>query len=178
MGGVTVEYVELLELKSPEIVWELGAETDSGGAGKWRGGVGYFDRIQPRHTRIVGVPKGLGFTVPPPGVSGAKPGCLARHWIEKHVNRQFVKELPGIGLFEMEPDEDKISYTNGGGGYGDPLERDPEAVKDDVRDGFVSIKAAGEQYGVVLNTEPELYEVDDDATGKLRAQMKQEKKGG
>ena len=178
MGGVTVEYVELLELKSPEIVWELGAETDSGGAGKWRGGVGYFDRIQPRHTRIVGVPKGLGFTVPPPGVADGKPGCLAKHWTEKHVNRQKVKEFAGIGLFEMEPDEDKISWTNGGGGYGDPLERDPEAVKDDTRDGFVSIKAAREQYGVVLDTEPELYEVDYAATGKLRAQMNQEKRGG
>ena len=78
----------------------------------------------------------------------------------------------------MEPDEDRISYTNGGGGYGDPLERDPETAKDDVRDGFVTIKAAREQYGVVLNTEPELYEVDYDATEKLRVQMRHEKKGG
>ena len=65
MGNLSVEQVELLELKSPEIVWELGAEADSGGAGKWRGGVGFFDRIQPRHTRMSGVPKGLGFTTAP-----------------------------------------------------------------------------------------------------------------
>ena len=63
--------------------------------------------------------------------------------------------------------------TNGGGGCGDPLERDPERVKRDVRDGYVTIEGAARDYGVVVTgdpeDDPEDLVVDVEATERLRA---------
>jgi N-methylhydantoinase B len=60
--------------------------------------------------------------------------------------------------------------TGGGGGYGSPLERDPEMVLQDVINGYVSMRSAREDYGVVIK-EPEM-QVDQEATQKLRDEMK------
>jgi N-methylhydantoinase B len=65
-----------------------------------------------------------------------------------------------------------VSESCGGGGFGDPLERDPERVRYDVREEFVSLAKAREVYGVVIDTAPELYAVDRLATEKLRAELK------
>ena len=64
--------------------------------------------------------------------------------------------------------------TNGGGGWGDPLERDPERVKNDVRDEYVSIDGARQDYGVVGDPvrHPEQLRVDQDATNALRASLR------
>jgi len=56
----------------------------------------------------------------------------------------------------------------GGGGYGNPLERDPEMVEKDVLEGYVSIEAAKKDYGVVID--PKTMKVDTDATKRLRAE--------
>ena len=58
----------------------------------------------------------------------------------------------------------------GGGGYGDSLDRDPELIESDVADGYVSLKSAEEDYGVVIN--PDTIKVDRDATEKLRNSLK------
>ena len=68
----------------------------------------------------------------------------------------------------------------GGGGYGDPLERDPAAVREDVADGYVSIERARKDYGVVvLEVDAELaeYEVDADATVAERERIRSERRG-
>ena len=57
--------------------------------------------------------------------------------------------------------------SGGGGGYGSPLERPIETVRNDVRQGYVSVEAARELYGVVID--PETFEVDQAATARLRA---------
>ena len=66
--------------------------------------------------------------------------------------------------------------TNGGGGWGDPLERDPERVKNDVRDEYVSIAGAEQTYGVVVVgeplTDPEGLVIDQDATDRRREHMR------
>jgi N-methylhydantoinase B len=66
--------------------------------------------------------------------------------------------------------------NNGGGGYGDPLDRELEAVKRDVRDGYVTIAGAARDYGVVVSGDPDLdpenLVVDEGATADLRAQMR------
>ena len=59
----------------------------------------------------------------------------------------------------------------GGGGYGDPLERDPEAIISDVNQGKISLEHAKEAYGVILKTNP--LSVEKDATEKLRSEMKE-----
>jgi N-methylhydantoinase B len=59
--------------------------------------------------------------------------------------------------------------TAGGGGWGDPLERDPRLVASDVMNEYVSIEAARSQYGVVIK--PETFAVDEAATARLRADL-------
>jgi N-methylhydantoinase B len=69
-------------------------------------------------------------------------------------------------------DGDVVSFqTGGGGGYGSPLERDPEMVKADVINGYVSVKNAKKDYGVVFIRDE--VKVDEKATLKLRKEMKQ-----
>ena len=74
-------------------------------------------------------------------------------------------------------DSRAIVRTAGGGGWGNPLERDPEKVRMDVMEGFVSVEAARSEYGVVFkpNSDEHNYHVDAQATKKSRAEMK--KKG-
>jgi N-methylhydantoinase B len=65
-----------------------------------------------------------------------------------------------------------VIRTAGGGGWGNPLERDPEKVRMDVLEGFISLEAARNEYGVVLKpaSNPTFYEVDEEGTKKLRAE--------
>ena len=61
--------------------------------------------------------------------------------------------------------------TPGGGGWGDPFDRPVASVRDDVLDGFVSVEAARQDYGVVLD--PPTFDVDEEATRRLRQQRPQ-----
>ena len=70
------------------------------------------------------------------------------------------------GLTQLKPGDVVTMDAAGGGGYGDPLERDPELVESDVREGYVSVEAARDEYGVVID--PETLKVDLAATRELR----------
>ena len=175
MGNQTLDSVELTELSTPAIIWEAGIAKDSAGAGKWRGAPGLYHRIQPTHNTLNLVSPATGHTSPPRGLAGGMDGCLADHFTEMHATKKKMQQFYNVGNYEVEEDEDWVAYCNGGGGYGNALERNPEAVRDDARNGIISIQAAKDKYGVVLNTSPELYEVDYDATKKLRSQLSKEK---
>jgi N-methylhydantoinase B len=75
-------------------------------------------------------------------------------------------------VWHTPPDTQMRYVNNGGGGWGDPMARDPEAVKRDVRDGFVTIEGAARDYGVAITgdpeNDPEGLQVDADETAKLR----------
>ncbi len=75
-------------------------------------------------------------------------------------------------VWHTPPDTTMRYINNGGGGWGDPMSRDPEAVKRDVRDGFVTIEGAARDYGVVVvgdpERDPEGLTVDVEGTAKLR----------
>ena len=79
-------------------------------------------------------------------------------------------------VWELEPGSSMRFQTAGGGGWGDPLERDPERVKRDVRDEYVSIKGALRDYGVVITGEPKIHperlEIDQAATERHRAAIR------
>ena len=77
--------------------------------------------------------------------------------------------------FHFLPVGSAVEFTPaGGGGYGDPLERDPKRVLEDVLDDYVSIKGAREDYGVVIN--PETLEIDHEATKKLKGNIRNERR--
>ncbi|MFH1156408.1 MAG: hydantoinase B/oxoprolinase family protein [Pseudomonadota bacterium] len=142
--------VEILESDTPLLVEERGLVMDSGGPGKNRGGIGRQMIINsprrgeasPGRTTIA-VQAGR-FVYPPQGIFSGKPGSRARFL------KNDVPEDPS-GLTFCDPG-DRIAFVSaGGGGYGDPLEREPEAVVQDVRWGYVSIDSARQDYGVVID---------------------------
>ena len=177
MGNMGYEFIEILELAVPNIVWELFAVTDSGGPGKWRGGISVGERIQPCDHEMLLIVAATGYTNRPFGLFGGFPGSRDDHWIEDHDTHEFIRRLPNAGNAILKADQDWVAVTSGGGGFGNPIERDPESVRDDVRDGFVSFETARDIYKVVIDTEPELFEVDDEATQKLRRKALKENGG-
>lgn len=170
MGNMGYESIELVELASPVLVWETSAVTDSGGAGKYRGGVGLRQTIQPiDHELHLGY-CGVGHTAAPFGLFGGEAGGLADHWIADHATGEVVEALSAAGESEVRSTQEWIALTNGGGGSGSPLERDPDAVLDDVIDGFVSLSAARDIYHVEIQAIGATFRIDSEATQILRAQ--------
>ena len=96
---------------------------------------------------------------------GGQPGAKARF-----LRNEANADPSGLTFCE---NGDTISfYSAGGGGYGNPLERDPQAVAQDVRLGYVSLERARRDYGVVLD--PETLSVDHAATENLRRTQSEE----
>jgi N-methylhydantoinase B len=143
--------IEAMELESPVRYLRREFRQDSGGPGRFRGGVG-----QVLTYRILGQSPGLQHTSQksvslPQGVAGGMPGDGGRWVINEGEPRERRLEH-AIGDIEPLEEGDTVThYTPGGGGYGDPLTRAPEAVLSDVVAGFVSVSQAAEAYGVVID---------------------------
>ena len=157
--------VELQELHNPVIVERLELVQDSAGAGRFRGGCAMRKdiRVLADNTNFYNVGDRAKFQ--PYGLFGGKAGALGRTVLNPGETNE--RELSSKGTYRLRA-EDVISWrTAGAGGSSDPLERDPRAVLDDVLDGFISLAAAAESYGVVLTGSPP--RLDEKATARLRA---------
>ncbi len=168
MGGAWTTAVELWEKAHPHVI-ECGAKVvpDSEGAGEFCGSPAMRVVVKARENPTVAAGFGDGKVFPPKGVLGGQSGgpCLGFVLDEQG---QRIQELPLVGLFEIKAGHALEALTTGGGGYGNPLGRDPERVRDDVRKGWVSVEKARDTYGVVIDLEPELLAVDYEATRKVR----------
>jgi len=166
--------VEIFESDTPLIVEERSLVCDSGGPGKMRGGLGRKmvirvpdDESAPQAPTTIAVQAGR-FRYPPQGLFGAKAGAKAQFLINDQSG-----DPSGLTLCQS---GDVIQFHSaGGGGYGDPLERDPEAVAADVFNDCVSIKRAQEDYGVVVD--PVTLKVDLEETDKVRGSRKKKPVG-
>ncbi len=103
-------------------------------------------------------------------MKGGQPGRPSDVWKFKLDEGGHI-DLEKMSQEVIMPDEVLVSESCGGGGYGDPLERDPERVRKDAREGYVTVAKARDIYGVILDTEPEHYAVDYRATEILRSEM-------
>jgi N-methylhydantoinase B len=102
------------------------------------------------------------------GVDGGKAGLRNYAVVHSRQKGEFeVLKTTGIG---MDAGDSVTGIAGGGGGYGDPLERDVEAVQDDIIKGYISIRSAEKDYGVVID--PNSFKVDIEATRQLRTQMR------
>lgn len=148
--------MEALEIEAPVLYRRREFQTDTGGAGRFRGGVGQVLEYQ-----ILGEKPMLAHTSQksvslPQGVDGGLPG-YGGGWIVNRGSAQARVLEYAIGDVEPLKKGDIVThYTPGGGGYGDPRERAIEAVASDVRAGLVSIEMAQKLYGVVVD--PHTYE--------------------
>ena len=169
-GGGSGGSLELTESTFPLVIESYQLVQDSGGAGKHRGGLG--SRMQIRllspATLFAFIEKAK---APHWGIDGGKEGLRNYSIIKPKGKKEFeVLKTSGMQL----PEGCKVlAIAGGGGGYGDPVERDIEEVRQDVINGYVSVERAREDYGVVID--PKLFEVDDRATQKLRDNLRTQK---
>ena len=163
---------EILESTFPLFVEKVELLQDSGGAGKFRGGLGSAIQL-----RVLGPATFYAFIEkgksPHWGFEGGKNGLRNFALVQSRKEGEFeVWKTSGVHL----QFGDKVTITaGGGGGYGDPLERDLEKVRLDVVNGYVSLKGAAAEYGVVID--PESDKVDVSATRDLRAHLSTTGKG-
>jgi N-methylhydantoinase B len=163
---------EIFENEMPEVVIRhYGLREDSGGPGKYRGGTGIeieFETSSP-YTSITSRAMER-YVFGPPGRLGGHMGATGYTTLNPGSNRE--KDLGKIDVLEMEPGEVLRIGTQGGGGFGDPLERPAAKVAADVADGFVHADTARNAYGVVLGSDGS---VDEAATQVRRAAIRAER---
>jgi N-methylhydantoinase B/oxoprolinase/acetone carboxylase alpha subunit len=139
--------------------------TDSGGPGKWRGGLGLHREVTALEDTEVTVRAADRCSIPPPGIMGGKP-AKGGGWV---INRGGAGriDLPSKKTNQPLRAGDTLSmFVSGGGGFGDPMQRDPELVARDVQQGMVSAEAATRDYGLIID--PVSFKVDTGATARLR----------
>jgi N-methylhydantoinase B len=159
IAGVPVEVIETL---SPVVVRRRELRPDSGGAGTFRGGLGQImegDVPTEKPYQFAGLYERIDF--PPPPLAGGEPGEAGR------LRTNNRTPLRAKETTMLPPDTVVTIEIPGGAGYGSPLQRAPEVVLADVRDGYVSAQAARERYGVVIDATS--WAVDDAATRERRA---------
>jgi N-methylhydantoinase B len=169
-GDVRNAPIENIELKCPVIVEERVLRQDSGGAGKFRGGLGLDSKVRNLVEGRWNLLQTGRRHCPPWGLWEGKPGAVSDFLLR--LPEQSDWQSVDVALHPVPSNSGVIIRTAGGGGWGSPLERDPEKVRMDVLEGFVSLEAARNEYGVVLKpgSNPYFYEVDAKATKKLRGE--------
>ena len=171
-GNLWKATAEINESLFPHIQWCRDYRTDSGGAGQWRGlcGSHYQKEVlvdAKVYTYVVGM------KYPMPGIQGGKPGA-PNEMVIRYGSDDPYRVTHTADWVPMHAG-DRIKYDyGGGGGWGDPLARDPQSVLDDVLDEYVSVEGATRDYGVVLtgSLDDLTLAVDDAATEHRRAEMR------
>ena len=162
---------EAIEMNYPLRIRRYGLRLDSGGAGQYRGGLGAIKTFEAVDGDVVVSIRGERYFTPPWGLYGGHPAASAQAWIERRDGS--IEEIPSKRVFTLHQGECLHVETPGGGGYGDPLQRDPEAVHQDVLDRRLTVQSACEQYGVIL--EESTLAVNLPATQQRRASLRQQR---
>jgi N-methylhydantoinase B len=171
LGGGAAGDMELIEYQYPLLVHRYGFATDSANPGEWRGGCGLVHEVEALDHTMTAVVWGEGRTYPASSVAGG--GALDTDEkvgrVEILRNGGSVESVTRNCVLSLEAGERFVTRSAGGGAVGDPLLRDPERVRGDVIEGFVSVEGARREYGVVLNDDRT---VDESATAALRAGLR------
>jgi N-methylhydantoinase B len=159
--------VEIVEVESPVRVERYELLPNSGGAGKYRGALGQIRQVRCLADDAVLQIRSDKRRFPPYGLFGGQPGTPS--WNVLNPGDQQVV-LPTLTMSPVHRDDVLRHTMAGGGGWGDPLERDPALVRDDVWNEKVTIEHARDIYGVAID--PATLEVDLAETTRLRAVMR------
>ncbi|QOF69766.1 hydantoinase B/oxoprolinase family protein [Aminobacter sp. SR38] len=190
--GATPSNLETNEAYYPVLYLTRRELADSGGPGMRRGGVGAMHAYRPHQTdrsiALLSMAQGLQHPATM-GAAGGEPGlpsgfaimscdvpvAVSRGWAELADATDF--RLPDAAT-RLYPDQILVTSSQGGGGFGDPLERDPAAVAMDVLDGLVSVGNALRDFGVVLRLDGDQVEIDRDASEAARKARLKVRLGG
>ncbi len=159
-SGVKNTPVEITEAMSPLLVWRKEYRVDSGGAGYHRGGLGQVMEVESQDDAPFAISANYDrIYFPPRGRDGGRDGWAGR------LTLSSGGQLRGKGQQTIARGDRLVIEMPGGGGIGDPRQREPERVLEDVRIGMVSLVAAREEYGVVITPD---HAIDQAATAALR----------
>jgi N-methylhydantoinase B len=178
---VNESYLPLLYLRRAEL-------PDSGGPGRFRGGLGGLNVIAPHgadgDVRVLSFAQGLQHPAAA-GLAGGEPGRQSVFAITERGAALALGDGRAVGTdldlptrsSAVRSGDAHVAVSQGGGGYGDPLERDPNAVARDVRRGLVTPDRAVDDYGVVVDADAD-WVPDLAATELLRAERRRRRLGG
>lgn len=159
--------IEQAECEYPVFIDRYAFVPDSGGAGRFRGGLAIEREWTLLDDEADLIIRSDRRDHTPYGLNGGQNGAACMSWMYRRKDGgQKRQPLPAMVSTRMRRGDRLYHKIAGGGGFGDPLTRDPEKVVDDVKNGKVSTEAAREMYGVVL--EGPDYKVNDEATAELR----------
>ncbi len=171
-SGVAGVPAEIIESLSPVVLQRRQLRPDSGGSGKWRGGLGQLTEFTRRGKGKWSVSSIADRTVyPAPGLLGGQPGATGEVFLGDGTR------LHAKALVDLKPGDVVHINLPGGGGYGHPFERDAEKVRWDVIEGYITAEAAEREYGVVIRYNgnldelvklPDGWQIDRNRTGELR----------
>ncbi len=170
-GDTYIASSEVYEKNFPILVERYMLNTEDGtGHGKYRGGFGVIREYRILNSKAIVTIQVGRRDFPPWGVAGGMPGPGNRVLIYKGGKVLDVRKITAEELSRG----DLISIrTSGGGGWGDPLERDPKLVLEDFKNELITLETARNIYGVVID--PEKMEIDWEATKKLRQELRQKR---
>ncbi|HEY0106539.1 MAG TPA: hydantoinase B/oxoprolinase family protein [Rhizomicrobium sp.] len=172
VGNTATQPVEQIEKLTPLVIEEWSLVQDSGGAGRYRGGLTTRRVYRMAYEEATCSVIGERSRVAPRGILGGEAGATFRAVLSFADGRS--RTLPSKGRKTVLAKGDRLSIAPAGsGGCGDPHLREPNRVLDDVIDGYVSRDAARERYGVVLLADGQA--VDEPATAKLRTDAGRER---
>ena len=158
--------VELYEKRYPVRIGKFALRDGSGGAGKHRGGLGAeVDLEFLGGEGVVSILADRG-KFAPRGVSGGSDGANCSVEFELDGQRYVPPHITKASNIRLKPGDSIRQFTPGGGGYGDPFERDEAMVLDDVRNEYISRESARKDYGVAIR--PNGHEIDWKETARLR----------
>jgi N-methylhydantoinase B len=164
-GDVRNSPIENMELKVPLLIEERALLQDSGGPGRFRGGLGITVRVRALAEGRWNLNQSRRKGYPPWGLLGGDQGSTPDNLLRRPDEDEFTSV---DAAHVVTPAGTVVVQTSsGGGGWGPALERDPERVLVDVLEGYISVQAAERQYGVVLTADA--VAVDDAATRAVRA---------
>jgi len=158
--------IEVMETKAPLLIERYGLRQDSGGAGEHPGGLGVS-----RTYRFLAEASALTLIkktkTRPWGMAGGHTGENCHVILRPGTDQE---QTTGMVYEAMAPGEVLVNCSGGGGGWGNPLKRDPEKVLNDVRNAYISLTSAERDYGVVID--PDTLTVEAAATEALRNEKK------
>lgn len=167
-GALANTPIEAIENEVPVVIRDYSIVPDSAGPGEHRGGVAFQLDFQVAHPDTILTARGMErFRFQPFGLNGGKAGTSGDCWVNPDTPDE--RRVGKINSLTLNANDVLRVRTPGGGGYGDPWLREPEAVLRDVRNGMVSVTAARVDYGVAIVVANGATRIDADATAALRA---------
>jgi N-methylhydantoinase B len=165
--------VEIAEAELPVRIEAYGLVPDSGGAGRWRGALAQVRQVRLLADEAVLQVRSDKRRFPPYGLQGGQPGTPSTNLLNPGPGERL---LPTMGVTTVRRGDVLRHTLAGGGGWGDPLERDPEAVRLDVWNEKLTAAYAWRVYGVVVDEEGRA--VDAAATAARRQELRAGRAGG